>query len=183
MRRPNPQRQATVRNCRVLNNSYPLHHFAFHSQGQALQMGYMDVAPTDTANGHTAVLLHGKNFCAATWGDSIKVLSEAGYRVVAPDQIGFCPPHVAQRGRGNAHLPAVYSVQLDHHPHLTGFSWFRATAGFPVARRTAATGQKQPVGAVVRHRRFSFRGRAAFAADFYRRSRARCLRSEQGGIK
>ncbi|MQT30269.1 alpha/beta fold hydrolase [Pseudomonas helleri] len=69
---------------------YPLHHFAFHSQGQALQMGYMDVAPTGTANGHTAVLLHGKNFCAATWGDSIKALSDAGYRVVAPDQIGFC---------------------------------------------------------------------------------------------
>ncbi|KAI3489317.1 hypothetical protein L1887_46362 [Cichorium endivia] len=81
------------------------------------------------------------------------------------------PPHAAQRGRGNAHLPAVYSVQLHHHPHLAGFSWFRATAGFPVARRTAAAGQKQPAGAVVRHRRLSFRGRAAVAADFYWRSR------------
>ena len=69
---------------------YPLHHFNFDSQGQTLQMGYMDVAPTGPANGHTAVLLHGKNFCAATWGDSIKALSAAGYRVVAPDQIGFC---------------------------------------------------------------------------------------------
>ena len=69
---------------------YPLHHFTFKSQGQSLQMGYMDVAPTGAANGHTAVLLHGKNFCAATRGDSIKALSAAGYRVVAPDQIGFC---------------------------------------------------------------------------------------------
>ncbi|MFJ7882858.1 alpha/beta fold hydrolase [Pseudomonas sp. NPDC096917] len=69
---------------------YPLHHYSFQSQGQSLQMGYMDVAPTGAANGHTAVLLHGKNFCAATWGDSIKALSAAGYRVVAPDQIGFC---------------------------------------------------------------------------------------------
>lgn len=69
---------------------YPLHQFSFESQGQPLQMGYMDVAPTGAANGHTAVLLHGKNFCAATWGDSIKALSAAGYRVVAPDQIGFC---------------------------------------------------------------------------------------------
>ena len=36
------------------------------------------------------VLLHGKNFCAATWEGSIKALSGAGYRVIAPDQIGWC---------------------------------------------------------------------------------------------
>jgi pimeloyl-ACP methyl ester carboxylesterase len=69
---------------------YPLHHFNFTSQNQALSMGYMDVAPSTKANGKTAVLLHGKNFCAATWEDSIKALSTAGYRVIAPDQIGFC---------------------------------------------------------------------------------------------
>jgi pimeloyl-ACP methyl ester carboxylesterase len=69
---------------------YPLQHFSFDSQNQALQMGYMDVAPTGTANGRTAVLMHGKNFCGATWEASIKALSAAGYRVVAPDQIGFC---------------------------------------------------------------------------------------------
>src|SRR5689334_7798978 len=53
-------------------------------------MGYMDVRPSRTSNGRTAVLLHGKNFCAATWEDTIKALSDAGYRVIAPDQIGFC---------------------------------------------------------------------------------------------
>jgi pimeloyl-ACP methyl ester carboxylesterase len=36
------------------------------------------------------VLLHGKNFCAATWEGTIERLSAAGYRVIAPDQIGFC---------------------------------------------------------------------------------------------
>ncbi|MCH5654492.1 alpha/beta fold hydrolase [Pseudomonas syringae] len=72
--------------------TYPhaLHKFSFQSQGQTLEMGYMDVAPSGKANGRTAVLLHGKNFCAATWEDTIKGLSAAGYRVVAPDQIGFC---------------------------------------------------------------------------------------------
>jgi pimeloyl-ACP methyl ester carboxylesterase len=35
-------------------------------------------------------LLHGKNFCAATWEDVIGPLRDAGYRVVALDQIGFC---------------------------------------------------------------------------------------------
>ncbi|SEH66952.1 alpha/beta hydrolase fold [Rheinheimera pacifica] len=60
------------------------------TQGQQLEMAYMDVAPVTTANGKTAVLLHGKNFCAATWQASIKVLTQQGYRVVVPDQIGFC---------------------------------------------------------------------------------------------
>ena len=70
---------------------YPVHRFKFMSQGLPLQMAYMDV-PGDPAhaNGRTAVLLHGKNFCAATWGPTIKTLSNAGYRVVAVDQIGFC---------------------------------------------------------------------------------------------
>lgn len=65
-------------------------HFHFTSQGSELQMAYMDVAPKGRANGQTAVLLHGKNFCGATWEDSITALTNAGYRVIAPDQIGFC---------------------------------------------------------------------------------------------
>ncbi|WP_273820415.1 alpha/beta fold hydrolase [Pseudomonas asplenii] len=69
---------------------YPLEHFAFQSQGQSLQMGYMDVKPSAPANGQSVVLMHGKNFCGATWDNSIKALSAAGYRVIAPDQIGFC---------------------------------------------------------------------------------------------
>ncbi|WP_085586084.1 MULTISPECIES: alpha/beta fold hydrolase [unclassified Pseudomonas] len=69
---------------------YALKHFAFQSQGQSLQMGYMDVAAHGKANGRTVVLMHGKNFCGATWDGSIKALSDAGYRVIAPDQIGFC---------------------------------------------------------------------------------------------
>lgn len=69
---------------------YPLKSFAFESQNQKLEMGYMDVAPNGKANGRTAVLMHGKNFCGATWVATIKTLSEAGYRVIAPDQIGFC---------------------------------------------------------------------------------------------
>lgn len=70
---------------------YPVQRFAFTSQGQALQMAYLDVAPPAArANGQTVVLLHGKNFCSATWQGSIDALSAAGYRVIAIDQIGFC---------------------------------------------------------------------------------------------
>ena len=68
---------------------YPVHDFAFESQGATVVMRYMDVAPAK-ANGRTAVLLHGKNFCSATWETTIRALSEAGYRVIAPDQIGWC---------------------------------------------------------------------------------------------
>jgi pimeloyl-ACP methyl ester carboxylesterase len=68
---------------------YPVRDFAFESQGEKLVMRYMDVAPS-TPNGRTVVLLHGKNFCAATWARQIADLSAAGFRVIAPDQIGFC---------------------------------------------------------------------------------------------
>jgi pimeloyl-ACP methyl ester carboxylesterase len=68
---------------------WPVRHFRFTSQGAALDMAYMDVIPAQP-NGRTAVLLHGKNFCAATWQRTIEVLNQAGYRVIAPDQIGFC---------------------------------------------------------------------------------------------
>ncbi|MEB0043561.1 MULTISPECIES: alpha/beta hydrolase [unclassified Pseudomonas] len=69
---------------------YAAKNYAFESQGQRIQMGYMDIKPSAKPNGRTVVLLHGKNFCGATWEGTIKPLSEAGYRVVVPDQIGFC---------------------------------------------------------------------------------------------
>jgi pimeloyl-ACP methyl ester carboxylesterase len=68
----------------------PVRQFNFSSQGAKLHMAYMDIAPQGQANGRTVVLLHGKNFCGATWDASMQALSGAGYRVVVPDQIGFC---------------------------------------------------------------------------------------------
>ena len=68
---------------------HPVLRYEFRSQGQALTIAYMDLLPTQP-NGKTVVLLHGKNFCAATWEDAIGPLRDAGYRVVALDQIGFC---------------------------------------------------------------------------------------------
>ena len=68
---------------------WPVSRFSFTSQGETLEMAYMDVKAA-APNGKVAVLLHGKNFCSATWQDTIAVLSAAGYRVIAPDQIGFC---------------------------------------------------------------------------------------------
>jgi pimeloyl-ACP methyl ester carboxylesterase len=67
---------------------YPVHWFDTRTQGPA-RMAYLDVRPSGAAKA-TIVLLHGKNFCAATWEDTIRGLVARGYRVIAPDQIGFC---------------------------------------------------------------------------------------------
>jgi pimeloyl-ACP methyl ester carboxylesterase len=68
---------------------YPVQRFALSAQGQPLSMAFMDVAAA-RPNGRTVLLLHGKNFCAATWEGTIRPLTEAGYRVIAVDQVGFC---------------------------------------------------------------------------------------------
>jgi pimeloyl-ACP methyl ester carboxylesterase len=103
-------------------------HFTFKSQGESLDMAYMDVKPA-TPSGKTAVLLHGKNFCAATWQNTIAVLSEAGYRVIAPDQIGFCkstkPAHYQytfQQLAGNTHalLASLALSRVTMIGHSTG---------------------------------------------------------------
>jgi pimeloyl-ACP methyl ester carboxylesterase len=58
-------------------------------EGQPVKMAYMDVAATGSPNGRVAVLLHGRNFSGFYWERTIRFLSDAGYRVVIPDQIGF----------------------------------------------------------------------------------------------
>jgi pimeloyl-ACP methyl ester carboxylesterase len=75
------------------NFTYPwpvnLYHFTTQHD-QTLEMAFMDVAPTGPSNNKIAVLLHGKNFCGPTWNATAIVLAEAGYRVILPDQVGFC---------------------------------------------------------------------------------------------
>ncbi len=68
---------------------YPVKMFGLVQEGEKLRMAYMDVAPTGEANGRTVVLLHGRNFPSSYWQDVIVGLTGAGYRVIAPDQIGF----------------------------------------------------------------------------------------------
>lgn len=69
---------------------HPIQRFRISTQQQSLEMAYMEVPPKAQPNGRVAVLLHGKNFCGATWASTIDALTGAGFRVIAPDQIGFC---------------------------------------------------------------------------------------------
>ncbi|HXV19648.1 MAG TPA: alpha/beta hydrolase [Desulfuromonadales bacterium] len=90
---------------------HPTADFAFESQRQNLHMTYMDVRPAKP-NGRTVVLLHGKNFCGATWEGTMKALSEAGFRVVAPDQIGFCKSSKPAQYQFSFHQLAVNTSAL-----------------------------------------------------------------------
>ena len=89
---PAPPPAAPVRGLDADLTGYPYpHEVRFHAvrqQGQDLRMAYMDVAPA-TPGGATVLLLHGKNFSSAYWAETIRALGAAGYRVVAPDQLGF----------------------------------------------------------------------------------------------
>jgi pimeloyl-ACP methyl ester carboxylesterase len=94
--------------------AFPVQRFELESQRQKLHMSYLDVRPR-APNGHTAVLLHGKNFCAGTWESTIRELTQAGYRVVAPDQIGFCKSSKPERYQYTfQQLAANTRALLDH---------------------------------------------------------------------
>ena len=98
---------------------WPVTNFEFVSQGSPLHMAYMDVRPA-MPSGCVVVLLHGKNYVAATWKGTISVLNDAGYRVIAPDQIGFGkstkPAHYQytfQQLAGNTHA-LLASLGISH---------------------------------------------------------------------
>lgn len=77
-------------NARLAGFDYPFDVQALEldMQGQAVELVYMDVRPAGEARG-AVLLLHGKNFSGAYWKRTARALVERGYRVIAPDQIGF----------------------------------------------------------------------------------------------
>jgi pimeloyl-ACP methyl ester carboxylesterase len=71
---------------------HPVRYRSLNLAGQDLRMAYMDVSPEPGQKGPEAgavVLMHGKNFFGGYWEDTIAALTDAGYRVVVPDQVGF----------------------------------------------------------------------------------------------
>ena len=73
---------------------YPVKFYSLRTEAQTYAMAYMDVAAHASSHGvgagRTVVLLHGKSFCGATWAQTIAKLHAAGFRVVVPDELGFC---------------------------------------------------------------------------------------------
>ena len=68
---------------------YPSTYFPLTVYGQDVRMAFMDVPAAGTPNGHTVVLFHGNNFAGFYFGGLIDALRKEGFRVVAPDQIGY----------------------------------------------------------------------------------------------
>ncbi len=67
---------------------HPVKYFTVAIEGQDTKMAYMDIAAKNP-NGQSVILFHGKNFTGYYWKDVIAFLTEAGYRVITPDQIGW----------------------------------------------------------------------------------------------
>ena len=85
---------------------FPVKTFDFDSQRQPLRMAYMDVAAAQP-NGRVAVLLHGKNFCAATWEATIRAQRSRLPRdragsdwLLQIEQAGTIPVSVSSSSRG-----------------------------------------------------------------------------------
>ncbi len=73
----------------ALHPKYSVQFFHLQVENQDLRMAYRDVQPTGAANGKAVLLLHGKNFSGFYWEPTIEFLAQQGYRVIAPDQLGF----------------------------------------------------------------------------------------------
>jgi len=87
---PKLEKAVSGEDARLHHYSYPyeVKSYGFKSQQQDVEMAYMDVIPKQGYQ-KTMVLFHGKNFLGAYFEDIIQKLSEKGYRVIVPDQIGF----------------------------------------------------------------------------------------------
>ena len=86
---------------------YPVAYHTLSSQQQKMKMAYMYVK-ADRPNGKTIILMHGKNFNGAYWGETMKALLQEGYNVFVPDQIGFgksSKPEQALRSSTSRSLP------------------------------------------------------------------------------
>lgn len=105
---------------------YPVDYLALTMEGQPVRMAYMNVAPSGRPNGRNVLLLHGRNFGGYYWESTIRLLSDAGYRVVVPDQIGFGKSSKPDIGLSFHALAHNTRLLLDHlgiaKTHVVGHS-------------------------------------------------------------
>lgn len=90
---------------------WPVQTMTIDIVGQPATMAFMDVAP-QRPNGRSVVLLHGKNFCGATWESTARALADSGYRVLIPDQIGFCKSAKPRAAQYSFEMMAEYTRRL-----------------------------------------------------------------------
>jgi pimeloyl-ACP methyl ester carboxylesterase len=104
--------------------------------GQPAEMAFMDLAPA-RPNGRSVVLLHGKNFCGATWESTARALSTAGYRVLIPDQIGFCKSSKPRAAQYSFEMLASFTRRLMESRGITRANVVGHSMGGMLAMRLA----------------------------------------------
>jgi pimeloyl-ACP methyl ester carboxylesterase len=82
-------RPAFAQQGQAIHSKYNVQFFQLQVENQDLRIAYRDVQPTATPSGKVVLLLHGKNFSGFYWEPTIEFLATQGYRVIAPDQLGF----------------------------------------------------------------------------------------------
>jgi pimeloyl-ACP methyl ester carboxylesterase len=93
---------------------YPVQFFPLTNDLRPLKMAYMDIPPDKEPNGQTVVLIHGKAFGCYYFRDVIQALTASGYRVVAPDQIGWGKSPKPDIHYSFQQLAANTAALLDH---------------------------------------------------------------------
>lgn len=89
--------------CQQVTYPYPVQQISLPMDNTVAWMAYMDVKPAISSKYKTVVLLHGKNFNGYYWKEVVDFLSQSGYRVIVPDQVGW----------GKSAKPEIhYSFQL-----------------------------------------------------------------------
>lgn len=113
---------------------FPVSYLDLNSQHQSLRMAYMDVQPVHP-NGQTVVLLHGKNFDGAYWKTTIEALTHNGFRVIAPDQIGFGKSSKPQAYQFSFQQLAQNTKALLDHLHIHQINLLGHSMGGMIAAR------------------------------------------------
>jgi len=68
---------------------YPVQFLHRNLYGQDVRIAYMDAAPVGPANGKTVVLLHGSSYYGWYWEQTMRALTQSGYRAIAVDRLGW----------------------------------------------------------------------------------------------
>ena len=76
-------------NLEEIEYPWPVQYLELRRYGQKMLMAFMDIPPTDRANGQVVFWQHGHNFYAEPYQDSFRRLAAAGFRVIAVDRIGY----------------------------------------------------------------------------------------------
>lgn len=115
---------------------YPVQFLPVKFENQDLRMAYMFVPAAHKPAKGTVTLLHGKNFDGSYFANTAQILTDAGYDVLIPDQIGFgrsSKPEIPY----SFDLLAAYTLQLLDHLHINQTALVGHSTGGMLAVRLA----------------------------------------------